>query len=282
MENPRNIIITILKKTFFIITITTLTIGSLFLFFQNSDGYDDKTTHPGLTDEIVDFYNLSFDDELTNEEKEWIVQGSIDEDEAPRWINHFFDPTNGDGWKAENLGDVSPLTLQIFSKIFLNANTEIVSSKNWAHNEVLQLRYADYGGNRTWENAIRRYVFGDKEYAYKTLGHILHLLEDKTVPDHTRNDTHAHEGSILTKDGGSPYEDYSSNYTRKNLTTADGLKNENKSPIIFNSIDEYFDYLANYSNNYFFSEHTINLEKYNNPKILREDNKYGYGKDKNG
>ena len=64
----------------------------LFLFFQSSSGYDDKTTHPALADEIVDFYNLSFDNKLTNEEKEWIVQGSIDEDTPPRWINHFYDP----------------------------------------------------------------------------------------------------------------------------------------------------------------------------------------------
>ena len=271
----------ILRKIFFIVTIAILTIGGLFLFSQNSKSYDDQTTHPGITDEIVDFYNLYFDDRLTNEEKELIVQGSIDEDTPPRWINHFYDPTNGDGWKSENLGNVSSGTLKLFSKIFFNVNTEIVSSKNWAHNEVLQLKYQDYGGNRTWENAIRRYVNGDKEYAYKTLGHILHLLEDKTVPDHTRNDTHAHEGDGLTKDGGSPYEDYSSGWNRWNLTIAQTLGKENKSPVILNSIDEYFDYLANYSNQYFFSEHTINSEKYGNPKILREDKNYGYGKDKN-
>lgn len=269
----------VFKKIFPVIIISSFIIGILFLFPQNSKSYDDQTTHPGLTDEIVDFYNLSFDDQLTSQEKEWIVQGAIDEDTPPRWINHFYDPTNGDGWKSENLGNLSPFTLKLITRLFLNSNTEIVSSKNWVHNEVLQLKYQDYKGNRTWENAIRKYANGDEEYAYKTLGHILHLLEDKTVPDHTRNDTHAHEGSVLTKDGGSPYEDYSSQFNRQTLTTAQDLKNENKSPIILNSIDEYIDYLANYSNNYFFSENTIKSEKYENPKILREDNKYGYGKD---
>ena len=270
----------LLKRIFFITVTSSLIVGGLFIFPQYGKGYNDKTTHPALTDEIVDFYNLSFTNKLTDEEKEWIVEGSINEDIPPRWINHFYDPTTGEGWKSENLGDVAPITLQIFSKMFLNATTETVSSKNWVHNELLQAKYADYGGNRTWENAIRRYVNGDKEYAYRTLGDVLHLLEDKTVPDHTRNDTHAHEGSVVTGDGGSPYEDYASNYTRGNLVIAPDLKKENKSPIIFGSLDEYFDYLANYSNNNFFSEHTITSGKYEYPKILREDGGYGYGKNR--
>jgi hypothetical protein len=272
----------LLKRIFFVTATSSLVIGGLFIFPQHGKGYDDQTTHPALTDEIVDFYNLSFSDKLTDEEKEWIVEGSINEDTPPRWINHFYDPTTREGWKSENLGEVPPIALKIFSRIFLNATTETVSSKNWVHNELLQVKYADYGGNRTWENAIRRYVNGDKEYAYRTLGDILHLLEDKTVPDHTRNDTHAHEGSLVTDDGGSPYEDYSSNYTRGNLVIAPDLKKENKSPIIFGSLDEYFDYLANYSNNNFFSEHTINSGGYEYPKILREDGVYGYGVNKDG
>lgn len=69
----------------------------IILFFNysnnNSFAYDDKTTHPALTNEIVDFYNLSFpNNQLTAQQKEWIVQGSIDEDAPPRWINHFYDP----------------------------------------------------------------------------------------------------------------------------------------------------------------------------------------------
>ncbi len=270
------------KKSFFGSIIPIFVFGILFSFPQYSRSYDDKTTHPGLTDEIVDFYNLSSENKLTDEEKEWIVLGSINEDTPPRWINHFYGPIHNEGWKAENLGDTSPLTLSIFSKTLLNINTETVSSKNWAHNEALQARYTNYWGNRTWENAIRQYVAGDKMFAYQTLGDILHLLEDATVPDHTRNDTHAHEGTWATQDGGSPYEDYGKNFTRANLHIAEDLEKENKQPIVLNSLDAYFDSLAKYSNGYFFSEDTINSEKYNEPKILREDNRYGYGKDKDG
>jgi len=51
-----------------------------FFFSQNTKSYDDKTTHPALTDEIVDFYNATSGIQLTPKEKELIVQGSIDED----------------------------------------------------------------------------------------------------------------------------------------------------------------------------------------------------------
>ena len=133
------------------------------------------------------------------------------------------------------------------------------------------MRYSSYGGNNTWENALRQYAKGNKKEAYYILGHILHLLEDATVPDHTRNDTHAHEGSSVSLDGGSPYEDYGKNFTRQNLNTAQNLLSAGKNPIFLSSIDEYFDKLAGYSNGYFFSEDTINDPKYNNPKIIREE-----------
>jgi len=274
-----------LKKIYFWILSCSLII-ILLAFSQTGKSYDDQTTHPGLTDEIVDFYNLSLDDQISGEEKEWIVRGSIEEDTPPRWINHFYDPTTGEGWLAENLGRVPPATMRFLSKVFFNLNTDIVSSVNWLHNEELQAKYADYGGNNTWENAIRQYAKGDKKEAYLILGHILHLLEDKTVPDHTRNDTHAHEGSLLTADGGSPYEDYSMAFTRQTLTLSQSLNKNGQQPIVLNSIDQYFENLANYSNKYFFSEHTINSAKYSNPKILKErvyNNMFiGYGKNING
>ena len=119
-----------------IILLLIIGIGCSSIFYKTVFSYDDKTTHPGLTDEIVDFYNFSSQTKLTDEEKEWIVLGSINEDTPPRWINHFYDPIYNEGWKAENLGNVSPLTLSIFSKTLLNINTETVSSKNWAHNEA--------------------------------------------------------------------------------------------------------------------------------------------------
>lgn len=66
--------------------------GFLLLTRNNVSAYDTKTTHPDLTREIVSFYELSTGKKFTDEQKQWIIQGSIDEDFAPRWLNHFYDP----------------------------------------------------------------------------------------------------------------------------------------------------------------------------------------------
>jgi len=257
------------------------------LFFSNQVfAYDDKTTHPALTDEIVDFYNLSFPNkQLTSQQKEWIVEGSILEDTPPRWINHFYDPVNKVGWTGEKAGSVPISFVQIFSRFALSQEKPL-SAVEWANNIVIQQMYSSYGGNRTWKKALEYYADGNQEQAYKTLGYVLHLLEDQSVPDHTRNDTHAQEVSAATGDEGSPYEQYAANkYNRqtiKKLNISNNLKKENKSPIIQPSIEDYLISLADYSNKYFFSKDTINDKKYQNPKIVRDDGEFGYGIDENG
>ena len=46
---------------------------------NNVLGYSDKTTHPDLTREIISFYELSTGKKFIEEEKQWVIQGSIDE-----------------------------------------------------------------------------------------------------------------------------------------------------------------------------------------------------------
>ena len=263
--------------------ISLLVLISVLFISQTSKSYDDKTTHPGLTDEIVDFYNLSYSNEqLTSEEKEWIVQGSMDEDTPPRWINHFYDPIYKVGWSGEQAGIWPTLLIQYFSSGALSSK-EPVNSLDWLHNQELQAKYGSYKGNRTWERAIYEAVkTGNKKEAYYTLGFILHLIEDASVPDHTRNDTHAHELSWATGDYGSPYEEFAKQYTRETLNIAKDFKKTGEKPIIKTSIDEYLISLAEYSNKYFFSKDTINDSKYQYPKIIRTDDDFGYGKDENG
>ena len=149
--------------------------------------YDDKTTHPALTEEAVNFYNLNFNQKITDEEKEWIISGSILEDTPPRWVNHFYDPIYKVGWTGE-AGGLNPQdVLRQFTDLFLS-NGRAVSALNWVHNQELQNQYKLYQGNQTWEKAIYEYVKNkDKKAAYFALGHVLHLLEDMAVPDHTRN-----------------------------------------------------------------------------------------------
>ncbi len=234
--------------------------------------YDNQTTHPALTDEAIDFYNAFFDKKITPEEKEWLVQGSIDEDIPPRWINHFYDPIYKQGWTGEYGSAVVPQELlRAFSDVFLSSE-QAVSTINWVHNQELQQKYKLYQGNQTWEKALYEYVKNKNEKeAFLALGYVLHLAEDMTVPDHTRNDTHPED---------SPYENFAKNFTRNNLNVWQDFKSQNFRPKIFGSVDEYFEYLSGYSNNYFFSKDTINIEKYNKPKIVEEDNNFGFGVDK--
>jgi len=267
--------------------IISFLIFTSFFSFQNVFAYDDNTTHPALTDEIVDFYNLSFPNkQLTSQQKEWVIQGSILEDTPPRWINHFYDPIYKEGWSGEHTGIYDKEAVQLVSKnIIAPYSIAPVSSLNWIHNEQLQAQYGFYKGAKTWERGILEMIKGNEKEAYMILGYILHLIEDATVPEHTRNDTHAHELEKATNDYGSPYEEYLKKYTRQTiekLNIPNSLKTENKQPIIRQSIDEYLIFLAEYSNKYFFSKDTVNDPKYQFPKIIRDDDDFGYGKDENG
>ena len=255
----------------------------LFLFItlnQSALAYDNFTTHPALTDEIVDYLNLLHPGSITPEQKEWLVQGSIEEDTIPRWINHFYDPVRKIGWSGENLGDVSPETLKIFSSFAFTLNKP-VASVQWVNDEFLQQEYSRYGGNRTWKRGLKYYADGDLKEAYMTLGYVLHLIEDASVPEHTRNDTHAQEFSKITGDYGSPYEGYTRKWTRENLRVAEDLQKSGLTPPALNKIEDYIISLATYSNSRFFSKDTIDSQIYPEPKIVREDDIFGYGIDEN-
>ncbi len=208
--------------------------------------YDDQTTHPALTDEIVDFYNFSFpNNQLTSQQKEWIIQGSISEDTPPRWINHFYDPISGEGWTGEKTGKIPASIVRVFSFIGL-APESILSAVEWIHNPLIQEKYSLYGGDRTWKKALEYYADGNQEESYRTLGDTLHLLEDMSVPEHTRNDTHA-PLKEATGDEGSPFEEYLSKWNRgniKELHIVDNFKKENASPISKSSIEDYLIALA--------------------------------------
>ena len=162
---------------------------SLFISANTSLAFDDLTTHPAITDEIVDFYNLFSDHKITPEEKEAIISGAMEEDIPPRWINHFYDPIRNIGWTGRNTGIWPTSLVRYFSGTVLSSAYP-VSSLNWLHNQDLQTYYKMYKGNRTWERAVYEYAKGNPKEALYTLGYILHLVEDAAVSDHTRDDPH--------------------------------------------------------------------------------------------
>ncbi len=247
----------------------------VFFIFNFSFAYDQDKTHPALTDEIIDFYGLSYPDEFIPEEfKQEMIRGAVEEDEDIRPLNHFYDPVYNKGfanyqsskeWGVKSEG-------QEFNLAKYAAILEVPP------NSLEDTTYGDY----SYQQAIEDYARGDKRRAFRALGHVLHLLEDANVPDHTRDDPHPPINSEL----GSPYEKEMAKWSPLNTNIAKPLFDKKIRPVIFNDIGKYFDEVALYSNNYFFSKDTINVSRYNNPKILKtilfSDKKslLGIGKDK--
>lgn len=261
-----------MRKVHFLI----LALSFLLPFY--AEAYDDLTTHPALTQEVISFYNATHSNqELSREKTEWIILGSKEEDVVPRWMNHFYDPILHEGWTGEHAGSLASSTVRSLAKIWVSSQDPI-SAREWINNREAQGALSRYGGDWTWERGLEAYASGDEENAYIALGHVLHLLEDMAVPDHTRNDTHAPLGII--GDDGSPYEDYAKEWTRENIRKLNILNNllgNKKSPTQENSIENYLEDVAKYSNTSFFSKDTIKDPKYELPKIINEDENFIYG-----
>jgi hypothetical protein len=96
-------------------------------------------------------------------------------------------------------------------------------------------------------------------------GHILHLLQDLTVPAHTRNDTHL-------PFPGDAYEQYAKNICKASLIfSAAELYTNGVQPILLSTLGDYFDSLALYSYIHYFSDDTKYSPKYNGPVGVRRE-----------
>ncbi len=243
-----------------LIILTILIFGGLVFIINEAFLYTGIPTHSNLTREIALFYNYYYDSDLSSSQIEWMRQGSINEDTWPRnWYYHFYDPVYNRGF--------GPL-----------------SAKEWAQNSQEQAKYP--GGDHSWQKAISDYNSGHKKEAFISLGHILHLIEDMAVPAHTREDPHP-DGDSLEK-WAADLSEYSAFYNIAIPLTNQGIK-----PKVFNNLDAYFDEVANFSNNNFFSKDTISETinkyggikldaKYSTPRIVKEGwengKEYAYGK----
>ena len=232
----------------------------VFLIPQNIFAYG-VDTHAALTENIFDFYNQNFPNQIIPEElKNYLVDGARREDDLPRWMNHFYDPVYdrglesiyGNGYRSKEWAVDADKQNEPKYKI----TTAFASILNAVQQKSLGALTTET--DFTWRRAIYFYVNGDEEKAMFLLGHILHLNEDASVPDHTRNDAHPGWGEDY-----SPYENYAK---QPEVYNADLLKNlQNRQPIILSELKNYFNDVANYSNNNFYSKGTIGLGKYKSP-----------------
>lgn len=251
--------------------ILSLLFGLGIIFFPLSAlTYSNTTTHPALTSEMVKFYNNFSDKKINDQQRQWMMDGSSKEDiPTTRTLNHFYDPIYQRGLSGEiNAGELTP-----FIKVL---EPMILSAKDWAQNSYAQATFlaeayknaalnplaqstksaVEILTTHTWEKAINSYINGNQQDAFENLGHILHLIEDMAVPAHVRNDHHLR---------GDAYENWAAQFGPNNINVVSQLKN--KSPLKFNSLNQYFDYLAVYTNTHFYSQDTIGIQTgYNQPE----------------
>ncbi|MDP3975265.1 MAG: lamin tail domain-containing protein [Candidatus Jorgensenbacteria bacterium] len=185
-------------------------------------------------------------------------------------MNHFYDPVHNRGLTHDP--SIDPL---------INVGTW-QKSKEWAVDEENQnkttykvpaaiasiltaiqhrsIETISTETNFTWQQAIRYWLKGEEEKALFMLGHVVHLIEDAAVPDHARNDAHPPTDS-------SPYEEWTGKFTLTNVDSGIRQRLENKTPSILGGLESYFEELANYSNNNFYSKDTVGLQSgYKNPQ----------------
>lgn len=219
-------------KILFFVFLFTLGVILNLVFVDQVFCYDTNVAHPGIAGLAVKVYNKNNTKKITAEQYNWIKQGAVEEDVPTRWLNHFYDPVYNRG---------------------LRFITQHETSKAWAKDPVSQQSYSK--GDKTWQRAINDYRSGDYESAFKELGHNIHLVSDLLVPAHTRDDIHA------------PKPDSYEEYVKNNWDNLS--KNIDAQPIYKNSLENIFDEAANYSNNNFYSDGTIEDKSY---KILDIDN----------
>lgn len=220
--------------------------------------YDDKTTHPALAQETVALFNLYYPQlALSEEAKQSVMSGDIGEDESARWMNHFYDPIYNRGLWGFSSSKVWALDTK--AQAVLDPAYTQAAGVFYAVNQKPFDSRTDY----SWDRAIYDYVWHDQKRGLAALGHILHLIQDASVPDHTRNDAHP---PVL--DLGSPYEHWTKRFTPQTLAGfGASIYQQGIEPPQFRILQQYFHSLAFYSNNNFFSKDTIFDEGYKQPNV---------------
>lgn len=201
-------------KSTFLICLALLT-GMVF-------AYDNFIIHPKLSDAASGIFDQTHSRKLSAEEKLWISMGAMAEDADPRYLNHFYDPTTGGG-----------LSDGLFSGL---------PAKEWAQRQS-DVGFSAVSGDYSEAAIFSNYRRGDFKRAYQGVGHMLHLVQDMSVPAHTRNDGHP---------DGDPYEVWAA---KNGVARSSGLPS-----VSLSGLNQAFDELAKYSHDNFFSKDTINIK----------------------
>jgi len=254
-----------MKKLFFVLIY-------LFIFsIKNCLAWDTDTVHPYITtstlQKATSLDKFLSDFGLTNERfnsqdsrdfgsygaEGWILLGSIWEDFGQdhnttcllsvgcrRFLNHYFDPVNRVGLNyAGYSGGASP--------IWGKTGEGVDGPNQWSWN---QARYYFYNTLTSQSKAERNKNFA---LTFRSIGQVIHLLEDASQPSHVRNDPHiSPTDSFIGSNIFNPsrLEEWGKLNGRSidvSAVTAKSLP----------SFDNYFNGLASITNTNFFSDDTI-------------------------
>ena len=217
----------------------TLALSPFFTF-----AYEPETTHKALTQEIIKVFNAYYPNlKIGDVERSMVESGSVAEDNGLRALHHFYDPVYARGLAGQ------------------------IPAKDWAENTLAQASiFRPLAGAITgvfgaptdysWDRAVYDYVWVSKSRGLDGLGHILHLIEDMSVPDHTRNDAHPPYADKMFRQA-SPYEHWADKWNTGNIAVAGKILATGEKPKICAVLGECFDSMAIYSNNNFFSKDTM-------------------------
>ncbi|MDO8464227.1 MAG: hypothetical protein Q7S46_03100 [Gallionella sp.] len=243
-------------------------------------------THALLTKDAIEFYSSKTASSTVKGFSDYLIDGARKEDDVPRWMNHFYDPVYDRGLTMDSkidpfyvLGNWNKSKDWVASSNLQNEMKYKVPTTVASVLTVIQqgkISSLTTETDFTWNEALYFWINGEKEKAMFALGHILHLIQDVSVPDHTRNDPHP-EGSI--------YEKWTSQFSLNNPDNNLLPKVTNKNLISFDNLGSYFDELAKYSNNNFYSKDTIGIQSgYDLPEMegVEKNGDYYYGYKRDG
>jgi len=113
---------------------------------------------------------------------EWVAQGARDEDSPwNRTLHHFYDPYRDRGLTDTVYG--VPVRGERAPDWALEDSSDLLLQ----HHSFKDARQAFYGGLTLADRVTRERELGHTFYA---LGHVIHLIQDVSVPEHARNDAH--------------------------------------------------------------------------------------------
>ena len=170
----------------------------------NSNGYMPQNTHPLINEAALKastvnsvlIERLGFAngiEEKFNNAKIWesIRQGGTDEDNNVRGVYHFHDPTKS--WDQAGILGIAYSSL-LWAQDHTSGITPNCQALGIQCSETCNSEWSWPASRTYYYQALTSANKGDRDEkfgkTFLTLGHVMHLLADAAVPEHSRNDQH--------------------------------------------------------------------------------------------